>query len=113
MSLEDLEKYEAEIELALYREYRDVIPMFRYLIETERRFYLANKVEVDEKRQGEEIWFEVTLSDAWVWDMYRQSRFVPHVRIITFEDVNIEELRREDEAPGSGQGGPIRPTELG
>jgi hypothetical protein len=113
VSLEDLEKYEAEIELALYREYRDVIPMFRYLIETERRFYLANKVEVDEKRQGEEIWFEVTLSDAWVWDMYRQSRFVPHVRIITFEDVNIEELRREDEAPGSGQGGPIRPTELG
>ncbi len=113
MSLEDLEKYEAEIELALYREYRDVIPMFRYLVETERRFYLANKVEVDEKRQGEEIWFEVTLSDAWVWDMYRQSRFVPHVRIITFEDVNIEELRREDEAPGAGQAGPMRPTELG
>jgi hypothetical protein len=113
VSLEDLEKYEAEMELALYREYRDVIPMFRYLIETERRFYLANKVEVDEKRQGEEIWFEVSLSDAWVWDMYRQSRFVPHVRIITFEDVNIEELRREDEAPGPGQGPPMRPTELG
>jgi uncharacterized protein DUF2469 len=30
--------------------------------------------------------------------MYRQSRFVPQVRIITFEDVNIEELRREDAA---------------
>ena len=114
MSLEELEKYEAEMELALYREYRDVIPMFRYLIETERRFYLANKVDVDEKRQGEEIWFEVTLSDAWVWDMYRQSRFVPQVRIITFEDVNIEELRREDEMPGpAGGGGPMRPMELG
>ena len=102
MSLEDLENYEAEMELGLYREYRDVIPMFRFLIETERRFYLANKVDVQEKRQGEEIWFEVTLSDAWVWDMYRQSRFVPQVRIITFEDVNIEELRREDELPGAG-----------
>lgn len=112
MSLEELEKYEAEMELALYREYRDVIPMFRYLIETERRFYLANKVDVAEKRQGEEIWFEVTLSDAWVWDMYRQSRFVPQVRIITFEDVNIEELRREDEAPGGGAS-PMRPMELG
>jgi uncharacterized protein DUF2469 len=33
--------------------------------------------------------------------MYRQSRFVPQVRVITYEDVNIEELRREDapEAP--------------
>ncbi|HJR18248.1 MAG TPA: DUF2469 domain-containing protein [Actinomycetota bacterium] len=109
MSLEELEKYEAEMELALYREYRDVIPMFRYLVETERRFYLANKVDVDEKRQGEEIWFEVTLSDAWVWDMYRQSRFVPQVRIITFEDVNIEELRREDEMPGAS-GGPPAPS---
>ncbi len=101
MSLDDLEKYEAEMELALYREYRDVIPMFRYLIETERRFYLANKVDVSEKRQGDEIWFEVSLTDAWVWDMYRQSRFVPQVRVITFEDVNIEELRREEGGPAA------------
>ena len=28
--------------------------------------------------------------------MYRQSRFVPQVRVITFEDVNIEELRKDD-----------------
>ena len=96
MSMEDLEKYEAEMELALYREYRDVLPMFRYLIETERRFYLANKVDLVEKTNEHDIRFELTLSDAWVWDMYRQSRFVPQVRIITYEDVNIEELRRED-----------------
>ncbi|TMK17723.1 MAG: DUF2469 family protein, partial [Actinobacteria bacterium] len=49
MSVEDLEKYEADIELALYREYRDVVPMFRYLVETHRRFYLANKVDVVER----------------------------------------------------------------
>jgi uncharacterized protein DUF2469 len=96
MSVEDLEKYEAEMELALYREYRDVVPMFRYLVETERRFYLANKVDIVEKTDASEIRLEITLSDAWVWDLYRQSRFVPQVRIITFEDVNIEELRRED-----------------
>jgi hypothetical protein len=100
MSMEDLEKYEAEMELALYREYRDVLPMFRYLIETERRFYLANKVDVAEKTNGQDLRFELTLTDAWVWDMYRQSRFVPQVRVITYEDVNIEELRRED-APGA------------
>ncbi|MGH2725648.1 MAG: DUF2469 domain-containing protein [Actinomycetota bacterium] len=105
MSIDDLEKYEAEMELALYREYRDVFGMFRFLVETERRFYLANKVDVAEKRAGDEIWFEVTLSDAWVWDMYRQSRFVPQVRVITFEDVNIEELRRED-GPEAAAGPP-------
>jgi uncharacterized protein DUF2469 len=99
--MDDLEKYEAEMELALYREYRDVLPMFRYLIETERRFYLANKVDLVEKANGHDVRFELTLTDAWVWDMYRQSRFVPQVRVITYEDVNIEELRREDapEAP--------------
>ena len=96
MSLEELEKYEAEMELALYREYRDVLPMFRYLIETERRFYLANKVDVAEKHDEGDVRYELTLSDAWVWDMYRQNRFVPQVRVITFEDVNIEELRKED-----------------
>ena len=46
MSEEDLERYESEIELALVQEYRAVLPLFSYVVETERRFYLANKVEV-------------------------------------------------------------------
>jgi hypothetical protein len=39
---------------------------------------------------------EIELRDAWVWDMYRQNRFVSHVRVVTFKDVNIEELPREE-----------------
>ena len=42
MSAEDLEKYETEMELQLYREYRDVVGLFTYVVETERRFYLTN-----------------------------------------------------------------------
>src|SRR6185312_993507 len=42
MSAEDLEKYETEMELQLYREYRDIVRQFSYVVETERRFYLAN-----------------------------------------------------------------------
>lgn len=95
MSMDDLEKYEAELELGLYREYRDVLPMFSYVVETERRFYLANNVEVIQKGDGGDIYFEVLLSDAWVWDVYRPSRFVGNVRVITYEDVNIEELKRD------------------
>ena len=43
MSAEDLERYEAEIELQLYQEYKTVRPMFAYVVETERRFYLATR----------------------------------------------------------------------
>ena len=32
------------------------------------------------------------LEDAWVWDMYRPARFVKRVKVMTFRDVNIEEL---------------------
>ena len=52
MSAEDLERYETEIELQLYREYRDVLPMFAYVVETERRFYLANEVKLDVKNEN-------------------------------------------------------------
>ena len=92
MSGEDLERYETEIELQLYREYRDVLPMFAYVVETERRFYLTNEVHVEAKRDGGQVYFELELRDAWVWDMYRPARFVSNVRVVTFKDVNVEEL---------------------
>src|SRR5437764_8247521 len=90
---DDIERFEEERELELYREYRDVLPMFSYVIETERRFYLANRVEIERQDDG---WVRVDLSDAWVWDMFRPARFVSTVRVMTRRDVNVEELRRED-----------------
>ena len=92
MSEEDLERYEAEIELSLVQEYRTVLPLFSYVVETERRFYLANAVDVAVRSETTPACLEVTLADAWVWDMYRPARFVPSVRILTFRDVNIERL---------------------
>ncbi|MDQ1629098.1 MAG: hypothetical protein QOI54_2842 [Actinomycetota bacterium] len=97
MSAEDLEKYESEMELQLYREYRDVVGLFTYVVETERRFYLTNSVDVQPRSTDNgEVWFEVTMADAWVWDMYRPARFVKNVRVLTFKDVNVEELSRSD-----------------
>jgi len=96
MSAEDLERYETEIELQLFREYRDVLPMFRYVIETERRFYLANEVDLSVEQQGGQTYFRLALTDAWVWDMYRPARFVTNVRVLTFRDVNVEELPGKD-----------------
>ena len=91
MGDEDLERFETDVELQIYREYRDVLPMFRYVVETERRFYLANKVEMNTRSTDGSVYFEIELEDAWVWDMFRPARFVKRVRVMTFRDVNIEE----------------------
>ena len=96
MSSEDLEKYETEMELQLYKEYRDVVGLFTHVVETERRFYLANSVDMKVRSDGGEVFFDVTMADAWVWDIYRPARFVKNVRVVTFKDVNIEELPKPD-----------------
>ena len=96
MSAEDLEKYENEMELSLYREYRDVVGLFQFVVETERRFYLTNNVDLQVRSDAGEVYFEVTMSDAWVWDMYRPARFVKNVKVVTFKDVNVEELAKSD-----------------
>src|SRR5438093_13305853 len=107
VSAEDLEKYETEMELQLYREYRDIVRQFAYVVETERRFYLANSVDLAVRNADGEVFFEVTMSDAWVWDMYRPARFVKNVRVVTFKDVNVEELAKSDlQVPGAGATGP-------
>ena len=92
MHEEDLERYETEAELQIYKEYRDVLPMFKFVIETERRFYLANNVSVEKQESNGSVYFELELEDAWVWDMYRPARFLRNVRVMSFRDVNIEEL---------------------
>ncbi|HTH06022.1 MAG TPA: DUF2469 family protein [Ilumatobacteraceae bacterium] len=96
MSSDDLENFEAERELQLAHEYQDVAGMFRYAVETERRFYLANDVKLNVTGEATRPVIEVELTDAWVWDMYRKSRFVPKVRVLTFKDVNVEELPGSD-----------------
>src|SRR3974390_3388025 len=96
MSEEELERYEAEIELALVQEYRAVLPMFAYVVETERRFYLANEVSLVVRSDTSPSCVEVEMSDAWVWDMYRPARFVPSVRVVTFRDVNVERLPEKE-----------------
>ncbi|MHB1130320.1 MAG: DUF2469 family protein [Ilumatobacteraceae bacterium] len=96
MNTDDLENFEAERELHLAQEYQDVVGMFRFAVETDRRFYLANNVDVKVLSEGSRPIVEVVLVDAWVWDMYRKSRFVQRVRVLSFKDLNIEELPRVD-----------------
>ena len=100
MSAEDLERYESELELQLFREYKDVVKTYTHIVETERRFYLANGVNLEPRTDsGGRTWFELNLTDAWVWDIYRPgpARFVAKVRVLTFKDVNIEQLAQPED----------------
>ena len=94
MSDEEIERYEVERELRLYREYRDVLPMFTYVVETERRFYLANKVELPAQGRGmgrDRDGRRVGVGHAPAGTV-RHEGPRPDPR-----DVNIEELARRDE----------------
>ena len=71
---------------------RDVLGTFKYLIETERRLYLANEVEFKRVDTASDFYFELSMSDVWVWDVNRTDRFLKQVRVHTFKDVNVEEL---------------------
>ena len=107
MSAEELEKYETEMELTLYREYRDVVGIFKYVVETDRRFYLCNQVDVKARSESGDVFFEVSMTDAWVWDMYRPARFAKNVTVLTYKDVNVVELApRENDPPTDCRPGP-------
>ena len=99
MNSDDLENFEAEREYKLAQEYQDVVGMFKFAVETERRFYLANAVTVTVKGDSARPLIEVEMTDAWVWDMYRKTRFIPSVKVLSFKDINVEELPSEDILP--------------
>ena len=100
MDENEVDDYDREAEVALYREYKVVVGTFKYVVETDRRFYLANEVDLKRIDTPNDFYFEITMNDVWVWDIYRTDRFVKSVRVLTFKDVNVEDL---------GQG--LRPAE--
>ena len=109
MSAQDLEQYETEMEVPPYRKYGDIVSQFAYVVETELRFYLCNAVDVQVRNSDGDMYFEVRMSDAWVWVMYRPARFVKNVRVVTFKDVNVEELPKPDSKLPDGGDFALRP----
>ena len=64
MDEDEFEDYDREVELAHFKEYRDVVGMFKHVVETERRFYLANDVKVTRHDAGTDFYFELELTDG-------------------------------------------------
>ena len=75
--LDDLDEYEADLELRLKREYTAVFGLFRYCVLTQ----------------------DATMEDVWVWDKNRPTRIIPRAEVWTSSDVTVEELRGEGDEP--------------
>ena len=97
--LDDLDEYEAELEISLKREYSAVFGLFRYCILTQDATYLCNKLEVESLPQASYPFFHIRMDDVWVWDKNRPTRIIPRAEVYTSGDVTIEELRGEGEDP--------------
>ena len=97
--LEDLEEYDAELELALKREYATVFGMFRYCVLTQEATYLCNKLDLKIEHQPSYPLFHLTMEDVWVWDKNRPSRIIPRADVHTTSDVTVEELKPDDLIP--------------
>jgi hypothetical protein len=97
--LEDLDEFEAELELRLKREYSAVYSLFRYCVLTSDGTYLCNKLDLQYVPQPAYPFFQLKMEDVWVWDKSRPTRMLPRVELYTSGDVTVEELRGEGEEP--------------
>ncbi len=99
-NLDELDEYEAELELRLKKEYTAVFGLFRYCVVTQDSTYLCNKLDLKVLPQASYPFFHLTMEDVWVWDKNRPTRMIPRAEVYTSSDVTIEELRGEGEMPG-------------
>ena len=94
--IEDLEEFDAELELRLKREYASVFGRFRYCVLTAEATYLCNRLEMETANSPAYPLVHLTMEDVWVWDKNRPSRIIPRAEVHTTQDVTIEELRPEN-----------------
>ena len=92
---DDLDEFEADLELQLKREYAAVFGLFRYCILTQEATYLCNKLDLQVTQGTAYPFFRVKMEDVWVWDKNRPTRIIPRAEVYTSSDVTVEELRGE------------------
>src|SRR5437762_3107251 len=83
--LDDLDEYEAELELRLKREYQAVFGLFRYCVLTPDATYLCNKLERTYAPQPAYPFIRLRLEDVWVWDKNRPTRIIPRADFLDFD----------------------------
>src|SRR4051794_10019623 len=97
--IDELDEFEAELELRLKREYGAVFSLFRYCVLTQDATYLCNKLDLQYVPQPAYPFFHLKMEDVWVWDKNRPTRMIPRTEVYTSSDVTVEELRGEGDEP--------------
>jgi len=97
--IDELDEFEADLELQLKREYTAVFGLFRYCILTQDATYLCNKLDLQVTQGTAYPFFRVKMQDVWVWDKNRPTRIIPRAEVYTSSDVTIEELRGDGDEP--------------
>ena len=90
---DDLDEYDAELELRLKKEYADVFQIFKYCVITDEATYLCNELAVDCVPHAAYLLFELDMQDVWVWDRNRPTRIIPRAHVFTTGDVTVEQLK--------------------
>ena len=99
--LDELDEFEAELELQLKREYTAVFALFRYCVLTQDATYLCNKLDLKALPQASYPFFHSQMEDVWVWDKNRPTRIIPRAEVYTSGDVTVEELAARATSRGS------------
>ena len=102
--LDELDEFEAELELRLKREYSAVFGLFRYCIVTQDATYLCNRLDLKYCPAPAIPFFHLTMEYVWVWDKNRPTRIIPRAEVYTSSDVTIEELGRRRRAGAHARG---------
>ncbi len=97
--LDELDEFEAELELGLKKEYKDVFALFRFCVLTQDATYLCNKLDLNSAPQQNYPFFHIKMEDVWVWDKNRPTRIIPRAEVYTAGDVTVEELRGAGDGP--------------
>src|SRR3954463_2807533 len=97
--IDELDEFEAELELGLKKEYSAVFGLFRYCVLTQDATYLCNKLDLQYVPQPSYPFFQLKMEDVWVWDKNRPTRIIPRAEVYTSSDVTVEELRGEGDEP--------------
>jgi hypothetical protein len=97
--IDELDEFEAQLELTLKKEYSAVFGLFRYCVLTQDATYLCNKLDLQYVPQPSYPFFHLRMEDVWVWDKNRPTRIIPRAEVYTSSDVTVEELRGEGDEP--------------
>src|SRR5215472_14239104 len=97
--IDELDEFEAQLELTLKKEYSAVFGLFRYCVLTQDATYLCNKLVLQYVPQPSYPFFHLRMEDVGGWERSRPPRTPPRARVHTATAAPVRALRGEGDEP--------------